>query len=117
MLNSFQHPTDYDIQSAAMERQPCVYILASGPRGTLYIGVTSNLLGRLTQHREATLPGFTARYRLKRLVFFEMADTMDAAISREKRLKRWHRDWKLNLIEQYNPHWEDLAIGLGFARL
>ena len=63
------------------------------------------------------LPGFTARYGVKLLVFFEMTDTMDAAISREKQLKRWHRNWKLNLIEQHNPHWEDLALNLGFAPL
>jgi len=115
MLNLFQHPADDAILIPAMEREPCVYILASAPRGTLYIGVTSNLLARLHQHREGMLPAFTARYGVKLLVFFEMADTMDAAISREKQLKQWHRDWKLNLIEQHNPHWEDLALNLGFA--
>jgi len=117
MLNLFQHPADDAILIPAMEREPCVYILASAPRGTLYIGVTSNLLAGLHQHREGMLPGFTVRYGVKLLVFFEMADTMDAAISREKQLKRWHHDWKLNLIEQHDPHWEDLALNLGSAPL
>ena len=99
------------------ERQPCVYILASQPRGTLYIGVTSDLMARLWQHREAVLPGFTKRYAVKRLVWYDMHATMDAAILREKQLKNWHRPWKLNMIEQANPHWADLAIGLGFAPL
>ena len=83
MLNLFQHPADDAILIPAMEREPCVYILASAPRGTLYIGVTSNLLARLHQHREGMLPAFTARYGVKLLVFFEMADTLDAAISRK----------------------------------
>jgi putative endonuclease len=96
-----------------MEKQPCVYILASGRCGTLYIGVTSNLLGRLHQHRAGLIKGFTSRYGVTHLVYFEMADTMDAAILREKQLKKWNRDWKLDLIEQTNPDWMDLAIGLG----
>ena len=97
-----------------MEKQPCVYILASQPRGTLYIGVTSNLLARLYQHRSGTVPGFTSRYRVYRLVRFEMFGDMEQAILREKQLKRWHRQWKINLIERDNPHWTDLAVGLGF---
>ncbi len=96
-----------------MDRQPCVYILASGKHGTLYIGVTSNLLGRLQQHREGLIKGFTSRYDVVRLVHYEMADTMDAAIAREKQLKKWNRDWKVILIERDNPEWDDLAIGLG----
>jgi putative endonuclease len=97
-----------------IERQPCVYILASGRHGTLYIGVTSNLLARLAQHRSGSVPGFTSRYAVHRLVHFEMADTMEVAIAREKQLKAWRRDWKTALIERENPLWEDLAIGLGF---
>ena len=97
-----------------MDRQPCVYILASQPYGTLYIGVTSDLLGRLYQHRSGAIPGFTSRYRVHRLVRFEMFGDMEHAILREKQLKRWHRGWKVNLIEQDNPHWDDLAVGLGF---
>ena len=99
------------------ERNPCVYILTSQPRGTLYIGVTSDLLARLWQHREGALPGFTKRHGIKLLVWYEMDATMDAAISREKQLKNWHRPWKLNLIEAANPHWADLGVGLGFAPL
>jgi len=93
-----------------MERQPAVYILASGRHGTLYIGVTSNLLQRTHQHREDLIPGFTSDYGVKRLVFFEVHETMDAAILREKQLKKWRRVWKIELIETRNPHWDDLAV-------
>jgi putative endonuclease len=100
-----------------MDRQPCVYILASQPRGTLYIGVTSDLPGRLYQHRTRATRGFTSRYGVLRLVHFEPFDDMYTAISREKQLKRWHRQWKINLIEESNPNWRDLAITLGFDPL
>ena len=96
-----------------MDREPCIDMLASGKHGTVYIGVTSNLLARLVQHREGLIKGFTSRYGMNRLVWFEMADTMEAAILREKQLKKWNRDWKANLIELENPDWADLAIGLG----
>ncbi len=95
------------------EREPCVYILASKPRGTLYIGVTSDLAKRLWQHREGVTGGFVARYKVHRLVRFEMFGDMEAAILREKQLKRWRRQWKINLVERDNPHWVDLAIDLG----
>jgi putative endonuclease len=98
-----------------MERSPCVYILASGRCGTLYIGVTSNLLQRVHQHRSGDVPGFTQRHAIHRLVRFEMFEDMPTAIAREKQLKNWHRDWKLNLIERDNPEWHDLALDLGFA--
>lgn len=100
-----------------MNRQPCVYILASGRHGTIYIGVTSNLMARLHQHRTGAVPGFAARHGAKRLVHYEMAETMDAAIVREKQLKAWRRDWKIALIEQDNPFWEDRAVMLGFPPL
>ena len=100
-----------------IERNPCVYILASKPYGTLYIGVTSDLMQRLWQHREGMTGGFTARYRVHRLVRYETFGDMEQAILREKQLKRWHRQWKINLIEQDNPHWVDLAVGLGFEPL
>ena len=100
-----------------VERQPCAYILASQPRGTLYIGVTSDLEKRLWQHREGVTGGFTARYKVHRLVRYEMFGDMESAILREKQLKRWHRQWKINLIEQDNPQWVDLAVGLGFEPL
>ena len=99
------------------ERQPCVYILASARLGTIYIGVTSDLMARLHQHRTSVAEGFTRTYGVKKLVRFEMLDDMPSAIAREKQLKRWHRDWKINLIEQDNPQWVDLAIGLGFEPL
>ena len=99
------------------ERQPCSYIMASGRNGTLYIGVTSDLMTRLHQHRASHFDGFTSRYRVYRLVLFEAHETMPDAIAREKQLKRWRREWKLNLIEQSNPTWSDLAIGLGFDPL
>ncbi|MEH3101760.1 GIY-YIG nuclease family protein [Sphingomonas adhaesiva] len=99
------------------ERQPCVYILASGRNGTLYVGVTSNMVGRIIQHRDRTFDGFTSRHSVHRLVWYETADTMDAAITVEKRIKKWPRQWKLNLIEHDNPEWSDLAIGLGLDPL
>ena len=99
------------------EREPCVYILASARHGTIYIGVTSNLIGRVQQHRDGTFKGFASRYDVRRLVYFEMADTMEAAILREKRLKAWRRDWKIALIEKDNPFWEDRALSLGFPPL
>ena len=100
-----------------MERQPCVYILASQVRGTLYIGVTSDLVKRLWQHREGMIDGFTAKYEVHRLVYYELLGDMEQAILREKQLKNWHRQWKINLIERDNPHWYDLAVGLGFEPL
>jgi len=100
-----------------MEKQPCVYILASQAYGTLYIGVTSSLIGRLWQHRENALPGFTSRYHVHRLVRFELFDSMELAIAREKQLKRWRRQWKINLIDSENPQWVDLAVGLGLPPL
>jgi len=97
-----------------IERQPCVYILASGRHGTIYIGVTSDLMGRLHQHRGGAIPGFTSRHQVHRLVHYEVADTMEAAIAREKLIKAWRREWKINLIERDNPFWEDRALDLGF---
>jgi putative endonuclease len=97
-----------------MERQPCVYLLASGRHGTIYTGVTSDLIGRIYQHREDVVEGFTKRYGVHRLVYFEMFEDMPTAIAREKQIKAWRRDWKASLIEEANPFWEDLAIGLGF---
>jgi putative endonuclease len=98
-----------------MDRQPCVYILANGYLGALYIGVTSNFAVRLHQHRTGAIPGFTKRYAIHRLVHFELLADMPSAIAREKQLKRWHREWKCNLIERDNPAWNDLAPGLGLA--
>lgn len=99
------------------ERQPCVYILASQRHGTLYIGVTSDLIGRLWHHRNETIESFTSRYKVHRLVRYELFGDMERAIAREKQLKRWHRQWKINLIESENPDWHDLAVGLGLPPL
>ena len=99
------------------EKNPCVYILASGHYGTTYIGVTSNLMQCLWQHREGITRGFTSRYAVYRLVHFEMFGDMERAISREKQLKNWKRPWKINLINGANPEWRDLAVGLGFPPL
>ena len=99
------------------EFQPCVYILASRRLGTLYVGVTSDLVRRLWQHREGVVPGFTKRHRIHILVWFEQHATMESAITREKQLKNWHRPWKVNLIEETNPQWADLAVGLGLPPL
>ena len=87
---------------------PCVYILASRPNGTLYIGVTSNLVQRVWQHRNHLADGFTRQYRVHRLVWYEPHPSMEAAITRERRLKKWHRAWKINLIQHANPSWRDL---------
>ena len=89
-------------------RQPAVYILASKPRGTLYVGVTSNLVKRIWEHKNNQVEGFSERYRIHDLVWYEIHENMQSAIEREKRLKRWNRIWKIELIERSNPAWEDL---------
>ena len=91
-----------------MNKQPVVYILASKRNGTLYIGVTSDLIKRTWQHKNNIVKGFTKRYNVHRLVWYELHESMEAAIIREKRLKNWNRKWKLELIESSNPNWEDL---------
>ncbi|MDO7841581.1 GIY-YIG nuclease family protein [Sphingomonas immobilis] len=100
-----------------VERVPCVYILANRYLGALYVGVTSNLVGRLQQHRDGVFDGHTRKFGIHRLVYYEVADTMEQAIAREKQLKRYRRDWKCNLIERENPTWSDLAVGLGLEPL
>jgi len=95
-------------QSERMEKQPCVYILVSRPNGTLYIGVTSNLIGRIYQHRQNLIVGFTQRYNVHNLVWYEVHEQMESAILREKQLKNWSRLAKKRLIELANPQWQDL---------
>ena len=90
------------------DKIPCVYILASKRNGTLYVGVTSDLPGRIWQHKADIVPGFTRRYGVHRLVWYEVHHTMTSAISREKTIKGWRRAWKLDLIEKANPTWRDL---------
>ena len=89
-------------------KHPAVYIISNRYRGTLYIGVTSDLIQRVWQHKHDVIAGFSQRYRLHLLVYFELYDTMAFAISREKALKKWRRQWKLSLVEEANPTWSDL---------
>jgi len=89
-------------------KQPAVYILASRYRGTLYAGVTSNLWSRVNDHKNGNTPGFTAKYGVTTLVWYEHHHTMERAITREKQIKAWRRDWKIELIEALNPQWRDL---------
>ena len=97
--------------------QPAVHLLASHRQGTLYVGVPSNLMQRLHQHREGLIAGFTSDYGGHRLVWFEQHVTMEHAITREKRIKKWDRAWKITLIEQANPDWRDLAVDFGVEPL
>jgi putative endonuclease len=92
----------------ARTKQPCVYILASKRNGTLYIGVTSDLVKRGWEHRTNAVDGFTKKYNVHKLVYYEVCDDMISAISRERQLKKWRRAWKLRLIEERNPEWRDL---------
>jgi putative endonuclease len=93
-------------------KQPCVYILSSQRNGTLYIGVTSDLIRRVWEHKNNLVEGFTKKYGVHQLVYFEFHDDMVSAITREKQIKKWNRDWKLRLIEEQNPDWKDLYEGL-----
>ena len=95
-----------------VEKRGNVYIMASGRNGTLYLGVTSDLVKRVHEHRTGVLPGFTSRYGCKNLVWFEMHDRVDDAIRREKQMKEWRRAWKLRAIEATNPDWNDLFPSL-----
>jgi putative endonuclease len=89
-------------------KQPAVYILASKRNGTLYIGVTSDLVERIWQHKNDAVEGFTKKYGVHTLAYYELHEDMESAILREKRLKKWNRAWKLRLIEEKNPDWNDL---------
>jgi len=95
-----------------MNTQGCVYILASKPKGTLYTGVTSNLLQRVWQHKNDQAKCFTQKYGVKRLVYYEVTEDIVSAITREKQIKKWNRAWKIRLIEEMNPEWEDLYFKL-----
>ncbi len=91
-----------------MSIQPCVYILASQRNGTLYVGVTSDLVKRIWEHKNDQVEGFTKKYAVHLLVYFEQGESMMAAIAREKQIKQWNRSWKIELIESLNPEWRDL---------
>lgn len=99
------------------EFSPFCYIMANRKNGTLYIGVTSNLMQRVAQHREGHYEGFSKDKATKILVWFEKHETMEQAILREKRIKKWNRQWKINLIEADNKDWLDLAMDFGFKKL
>ena len=89
-------------------KQACIYILANKSRGTLYIGVTSDLTARICQHKNDLVAGFTEKYQVHMLVYYEIHETMLDAIQREKQLKKWNREWKIRLIEEFNATWTDL---------
>jgi len=97
-----------ETRKISVNKQPAVYILASKRNGTLYIGVTSDLVKRIWEHKNNMLEGFTKRYNVHRLVWYELHESMESAINREKRLKDWKRKWKMELIERNNPNWQDL---------
>ena len=89
-----------------------VYILASGKNGTLYTGVTRDLIRRIYEHKSSVVEGFTKKYKVDQLVWFDHSESIIAAIQREKQIKAWKRDWKIRLIEETNPHWHDLYPAL-----
>ncbi len=90
---------------------PCTYILASERNGTLYVGVTSDIERRVEAHKSKSIDGFTREYGIDKLVWYEFHDDMRSAIIREKRIKEWQRKWKLRLIEELNPNWDDMSVG------
>ena len=89
-----------------------VYLTASGKHGTLYLGVTNNLVRRIYEHKSKVVPGFTSQYSVTRLVWYEVYDDATNAITREKEMKKWRRDWKIRLIEEDNPDWSDLYTSI-----
>ena len=91
-----------------MDKQPCVYLLANKRNGTLYAGVTSNLVKRIWEHKSHLVEGFTKKYNVTLLVWYELHDSMESAIHKEKMIKNWKRDWKIKEIEQSNSEWNDL---------
>ncbi len=91
-----------------MSKQPCVYLLASKRNGTLYVGVTSDLVKRVWEHKNHVVAGFTKQHGVDQLVWYEVHETMESAIQREKAIKEWQRAWKMKLIEEFNPDWKDL---------
>ena len=103
---SFRRPTE---SRESMSKQPCVYILASRRNGTIYVGVTSNLGKRIWEHKNDVVEGFTKKYKVHMLVWFESHETMESAIIREKAIKEWRRCWKVDLIEINNPEWQDMS--------
>ena len=111
-MDCFVRTRNDDKNEMAMEKQPAVYLMANKPNGTLYLGVTSDLVRRVAEHKAATFPGFSARHGCTRLVWFEQHATMEHAILREKQLKGGSRQAKITLIEAINPGWSDLYPNL-----
>ena len=110
MLNLFQH-LDYIVcYNEPMNKTCAVYIMTNYSETSLYIGVTSNLQRRIWEHKNKAVDGFTKKYNVDRLVYYELTDSIETAINREKQLKRWHRDWKINLIKEMNPEFRDLSL-------
>lgn len=95
-----------------MAKSGFVYIMTNKPEGVLYVGVTSDIVKRVYEHRHHLVDGVTAKYNLELLVYYEMFDAIECAITREKQLKNWHRQWKINLINSLNPSWNDLYVEL-----
>lgn len=95
-----------------MDKRPCVYLLASKRNGTRYVGVTSDLIRRVREHREHLVDGFTKRYQVGTLVWLELHETMESALTREKQIKKWNHAWKIRMIESTNPTWRDLYFDL-----
>jgi len=108
MLDQVQHDVVGQLKGVPMNKQPAVYMLANKRNGTLYVGVTSDLVKRIWEHKNNLADGFSKRYKLHNLVWYEVHENMDSAIVREKRIKYWKRKWKLALIEGSNPDWQDL---------
>ena len=94
-----------------------VYLLASGRNGTLYVGVTNDVVRRVWEHKQKVVPGFTKTHDVDRLVWFEVHNSIEAAITREKQIKRWKRDWKIDLFKDSNPRWDDLYPEIGRAHV
>ncbi len=93
-------------------KQPCLYIMANERNGTIYIGVTSYLPRRDFEHKNKVFEGFAKRYGCNKLIYYEFHDTMEGVITREKQMKKWNRKWKLELIDKFNPNWDDLSQSL-----
>ena len=93
-----------------MKKTCAVYIMTNYSQSSLYIGVTSNLQKRIWEHKNKVVAGFTKKYNINKLVYYELTDSIETAINREKQLKRWHRDWKINLIKEMNPEFRDLSL-------
>jgi len=93
------------------EKNYYVYLVTNQSNKVLYIGITNDLMRRMFEHKNELVDGFTKKYNLKKLVYYEMTNDVESAIKREKQLKNWHRDWKINLVNQFNPEWKDLSEG------